>query len=180
MLVRVRAVYLVRYLKLKRIFTNLLKKLILHKYLQPFIRDPGTFFYFSNNWQKAKTDMFRKRSGFFFRPSNCNNMTAGIDKSPVCYIKILKTASGTQYFINTSIIVHYLNLFWESLICLTNIKYIHSSNTSTIFYKLSTGYMFRPTWAIILPYIWTGSFNYSTFWDPKLFIKILLTLRSLN
>jgi len=34
-----------------------------------------------------------------------------------------------------------------------NIKYIHSSNTSTTFYKVSTGYMFRPTCAIIKPYI---------------------------
>jgi hypothetical protein len=33
------------------------------------------------------------------------------------------------------------------------IKYIHSSNTSTTFYKLSTGYMFQPSWAIIRPYI---------------------------
>jgi hypothetical protein len=36
---------------------------------------------------------------------------------------------------------------------MTNIKYIRSSNTSTTFYKVSTGYMFRPTWVIIRPYI---------------------------
>ena len=35
--------------------------------------------------------------------------------------------------------------------------YIYSSNTSTPFYKVSTGYMFRPSWTIIRPYIWTGS-----------------------
>ena len=33
------------------------------------------------------------------------------------------------------------------------VKYIHSSNTSTTFYKVSTGYMFRSSWAIIGPYI---------------------------
>jgi hypothetical protein len=49
-----------------------------------------------------------------------------------------------------------------------NIKYIYSSNTSTTFYKVSTGYMFWPTWAIIRPYIWTGSFDYSKLWDLKL------------
>jgi len=48
------------------------------------------------------------------------------------------------------------------------IKYIHSSNTSTTFYRVSTGYMFRPSWAIIRPNIWTGSFDFSAFWDPKL------------
>jgi hypothetical protein len=48
------------------------------------------------------------------------------------------------------------------------IKYIHSSNTSTIFYKVSTGYTFRSSWAIIRPYIWRGSFDFSAFWDPKL------------
>jgi len=32
------------------------------------------------------------------------------------------------------------------------IRYIHSSNTSTTFYKVSTGYMFLPSWAIIRPY----------------------------
>jgi len=30
------------------------------------------------------------------------------------------------------------------------IKYIHSSNTSTTFYKVATGYMFRPSWTIII------------------------------
>jgi len=48
------------------------------------------------------------------------------------------------------------------------IKYIHSSNTSTTFYKVSTGNMFWPPWAIIRPDIWTGSFDFSAFWDPKL------------
>jgi hypothetical protein len=43
------------------------------------------------------------------------------------------------------------------------IKYINSSNTSTTFYKVSTGYMFQLYWAIIRPYIWTGSFNFSAF-----------------
>jgi len=32
------------------------------------------------------------------------------------------------------------------------IKYIHSSNPSTTFYKVSTDYMFQPSWAIIRPY----------------------------
>jgi len=54
------------------------------------------------------------------------------------------------------------------------VKYIHSSNTSTTFTMYPPGYMFQPTWAIIRPHIWTGSFDYGTFWDPKLFIKILL------
>jgi len=48
------------------------------------------------------------------------------------------------------------------------IKYMYSSNTSTTFYKVSTGYTFRPSSAIIRPYIWTGSFEFSAFWDPKL------------
>ena len=52
------------------------------------------------------------------------------------------------------------------------IKYIHSSNTSI---NTSTmhplGYMFRPNRAIIRPHIWTGSFDYSTFWDPKMSYK---------
>jgi len=43
--------------------------------------------------------------------------------------------------------------------------------TSTTFYKVSTGYMFWPSWAIIRPYIWTGSFDFSAFckawWWPK-------------
>jgi len=43
------------------------------------------------------------------------------------------------------------------------IKYIHSSNTCTTFYKVSTGYMFRPSWVIIRPYIWTGFFDFSAF-----------------
>jgi len=40
---------------------------------------------------------------------------------------------------------------WYDISCAT--LYIHSSNTSTTFYKVSTGYMFRPTWAINKPYI---------------------------
>jgi len=44
--------------------------------------------------------------------------------------------------------------------------YIYSSNTSTTFYKVYTGYMFRPSWAIIRLYIWTGSFGFSAFWHP--------------
>ena len=51
------------------------------------------------------------------------------------------------------------------------LKYTYSSNTSTTFYKVSTGYMFRPSWAIIRPYIWTGFFDFSAFWDPKLLQK---------
>jgi len=54
---------------------------------------------------------------------------------------------------------------------MSNIMYMHSSNTSTTFYNVSTGYMFRPTWATIRPYIWTGSFDCSTFWDPKLLYR---------
>jgi hypothetical protein len=52
-------------------------------------------------------------------------------------------------------------------------KYIHSSNTSTTFYKVSTGYRFRPSWAIIRPYIWKGFFDFSAFWDPKLLQRYL-------
>jgi len=48
------------------------------------------------------------------------------------------------------------------------IKYIHSSNKSTTFYKVSTGYTFRHSWAIIRPYIWTVFFDFSAFWNPKL------------
>ena len=69
-------------------------------------------------------------------------------------------------------------VFYKHLNNLTNqflkIKYIHSSNTSTTFTKYPPGYMFRPTWTIIRPHICTGSFDYSTFWDSKLFIKMLL------
>jgi hypothetical protein len=49
------------------------------------------------------------------------------------------------------------------------IKYIHSSNTSiNTSTKHPLGYMFRPNRDIIRPHIWTGLFEYSTFWDPKL------------
>jgi hypothetical protein len=50
----------------------------------------------------------------------------------------------------------YTSFFLTLLVPLCSIiivKYIHSSNTSTTFYKVSTGYMFRPSWAIIGPYI---------------------------
>jgi hypothetical protein len=57
------------------------------------------------------------------------------------------------------------------------IKYIHSSNTST---KHPLGYMFWPNRAIIRPHIWTGSFDYSTFWDPKLFTKVISQCCVLN
>jgi hypothetical protein len=57
------------------------------------------------------------------------------------------------------------------------IKYIHTSNTyvntST---KHQLGYMFWPNLAIIRPNIWTGSFEYSTFWDPKLSYKGGITM----
>jgi hypothetical protein len=50
--------------------------------------------------------------------------------------------------------------------------YIHSAttsiNTST---KHPQGYMFRPSRAIIRPHIWTGSFDYSTFWDSQTVYK---------
>jgi len=63
----------------------------------------------------------------------------------------------------------YFNLTLLVPMCfMTNINYIHSSKTSTSFYKVSTGYIFRPTWAIIRPYIWRGLFACSTFWDPSL------------
>ena len=53
-------------------------------------------------------------------------------------------------------------------------KYIHLSNTSIYTSKKHPlGYMFQPNWAIIRPHIWTGSFDYSTFWDPKLFTKVV-------
>jgi len=55
------------------------------------------------------------------------------------------------------------------------IKYVHSSNT---FINASTnhplGYMFRPNRTIIRPHIWTGSFDYSTVWDPKTVYKVVL------
>jgi len=83
--------------------------------------------------------------------------------------KLLRTGHDSAH-------IHIFGLFIclpTSTLCRTcqqrNIKYIHSSNTSTNFYKVSTGYMFRPTWAIIRPHIRTGSFDYSTFWDPKQF-----------
>jgi hypothetical protein len=54
------------------------------------------------------------------------------------------------------------------------IKYIHSSNThintST---KHPLGYMFRPNRAIIRLQTWTGSFDYSTFWDPNLSYSVV-------
>jgi len=59
---------------------------------------------------------------------------------------------------------------------ITNIQYIRSSNTSKTLYKVSTGYMFRPTWAIIRPFILTGLFDYSTFWDPKLYKDVIKML----
>jgi hypothetical protein len=84
MLIRVRAVYLVRYLKLKRIFTSLLKKLILHKYLQPYIRDPEHSSISQIIIKRQKQTCFEKEAGSFLDHQICNNMTAGTDKSPVC------------------------------------------------------------------------------------------------
>jgi len=40
--------------------------------------------------------------------------------------------------------------------------------------------MFRPNRAIIRPNIWTGSFDYSTFWDPKTVYKMALQCCVLN
>jgi hypothetical protein len=139
-------------------------------------RYPGTV--------KTKTEMVLWKTASPFRSLTFwhQSFTFNRNKSPtwcksfsVYYPDICLHLNVFRTFSRPSSGAHWLQ--WQPLVSLLTllvpmcsiiiIKYIHSSNISTTFYKVSTGYMFRPSWAIIRPYIWTGSFDFSAFWDPK-------------